>query len=873
MILLTGSSGFIGNNLLQRLDKDIVCFDLQEDNNILDKDRIEAVFIHNRIDTVIHLAAIPGVGYSIEHSQEVMETNVTGFDILARFAVQYKVKHFIYASSSSVYGDNGEPKSPYALSKKMNEMQAEMYSKTGDTKFTGLRFFTVYGPGIRKDLAVSKFITAIMNDEPIHVYGDGLQSRDFTYVDDVCDSIIAAMNSDKQWTHEVFDVGYGESVTVNELITVLKDILNPDYDKVIYEGEKSYDVKHTLSDTSKLYEWFGIRPRYSLRDGLDKWLNKAYKTCIATVVKNEHEYLDEWIQYHLNLGIDHMFIYEDIDSDSHKEICDKYEAVTLSSIESVLSASDLDNTIKIKNNGKGEIQILYFRRILMYLKQNFDYNWCFIIDDDEFITVEDDLNKILPLYNNYDAFIMQWDCYGANGYINKPDYSSKGVVDTYLIKSNDFLALDKNSGHVKTCYNMNRYIDDNYHNHHIPSLKCNWCRSDYSKNIDARIYKNIWIRHYITKSWEEYVWKKTKRGFPRGINRGFNYFFLVNPDMENMKNELLSMYIGSKTLVVLPYRQRGSQGNEIRLALNAWKKFCRFDYHFAVIGEFDDNLPNEFKWVDFIYCPNTNNTTDQYNPHLNIQHSMEVAMELYGDEYNGFIYMTDDCYAIKEFDLIDILTIHYLNLEQNPTTNNNPAYWSHDKWKTKNLLDKEGLPHINYTTHYPFYFEFSKLAEIWDKYDMRHVSYVPEDMYFNYFVHERPVQVDGIRLGIWNKTIYETKFENAVHNKNIKFVCNSVWGWSKELENDLASIIEGKYDSDKIRKIILAEMTQNNNLFMAGEGKLIVRKADNFIMGDCIDLGSADSIDNYEEREFTEQEINDFYKSIGMDNPHAVQDK
>lgn len=276
MILLTGSSGFIGKNLLQKLSKDVICFDLQEDNNILDKDRIEAVFIHNKIDTVIHLAAIPGVGYSIEHSQEVTETNVTGFDILAKLAVEYGVKHFIYASSSSVYGDGGKIKSPYALSKKMNEMQAEMYSKMSGTKFTGLRFFTVYGPGIRKDLAVSKFITAIMNNEPIHVYGDGSQSRDFTYVDDVCDSIIAVMNSDKQWTHEVFDVGYGESVTVNDLISILKDILNPDYDKVIYEDEKMYDVKHTLSDTNKLYTWFDIKPKYSVKEGLNKWLIPAY---------------------------------------------------------------------------------------------------------------------------------------------------------------------------------------------------------------------------------------------------------------------------------------------------------------------------------------------------------------------------------------------------------------------------------------------------------------------------------------------------------------------------------------------------------------------------------------------------------------------
>lgn len=143
-----------------------------------------------------------------------------------------------------------------------------MYSNLSDMKFTGLRFFTVYGEGIREDLAISKFKRAIENNEPIHVYGDGTQSRDFTYIDDICDVIKIILESDKDWKNEVFDVGYGESTSVNELIDILKSLINPSYDKVVYEGEKPYDVKTTLADTDKLYNWFNCKPRHSIKDGL-----------------------------------------------------------------------------------------------------------------------------------------------------------------------------------------------------------------------------------------------------------------------------------------------------------------------------------------------------------------------------------------------------------------------------------------------------------------------------------------------------------------------------------------------------------------------------------------------------------------------------
>lgn len=271
-ILLTGHKGFIGSNLVKKLSNHtIIGVDLKDGHNILDSNYINALFEFYHFDAIIHLAAIAGVGYSIEHSEEVLTNNIIGFDVIAKAAIKHNVKHFIYASSSSVYGDDGTQKSPYAVSKATNELQAAMYSNLSDMKFTGLRFFTVYGEDIREDLAISKFIKAMKANVPIYVYGDGTQSRDFTYIDDITEAIRLILESDKEWRNEVFDIGYGSSTSVNELIDILKSIININYDKVIYQDDKPYDVKETLANTNKLYEWFGFRPKYNIKNGLREW--------------------------------------------------------------------------------------------------------------------------------------------------------------------------------------------------------------------------------------------------------------------------------------------------------------------------------------------------------------------------------------------------------------------------------------------------------------------------------------------------------------------------------------------------------------------------------------------------------------------------
>lgn len=510
------------------------------------------------------------------------------------------------------------------------------------------------------------------------------------------------------------------------------------------------------------------------------------KSCILTVIKNEQEYLDEWIKYHLDLGINHIFILEDIDSDSHKEICDKYgDKVTLDSVLSVFDTEEqIEEAKSVKELNKYSVQHPYFRNGLDMLKEKYSdtYDWCFVIDNDEFITLENDkLEDVLSQFNDYEAFVMFWKCYGANGLINKP--IGKGVVESFTTE-----AKGKIPNQVKTCYKLKTYRKEFLYTHHHPTEKCNWCNTDFVKQYHNATYSKIYIKHYITKSWAEYVWKRKTRGYPWGRERDFDYFFKLNPDMLPIKDFLINQ-IKDEVLVVMPYRQGGSQGNEIRLSLSGWRKFCQFKYRFVVIGEYDESLKKEFPWVRFIYCPSVPKKEGQYNPHLDIQNKFKAIARLYAQEYDGFIYMTDDEYAVKPFELSDITSVHYHNKTFFGNEKAPKSFWNYDKWKTRQLLEREGLPHVNYTTHYPCYFEFKKMDEIRKKYNLCEESYVFDDVYFNYFEHEEPVLDCEIRLGIWDRGIFERDFQKAVDNPNVKFMCNSVEGWSKDLEDKLSKIV------------------------------------------------------------------------------------
>ena len=309
-ILITGAAGFIGTNLIAKLleneDYFIVGvdnFNPYYDSRIKDKNiqsnsnkRFEFVFadITNefimrtrvfekyKFDTVIHLAGQAGVGYSIEHPLEVMEINVKGFEILVRAAHLNGVKHFIYASSSTVNGDNGIMKCPYAVSKATNELQASMYGNLyKDMKFTGLRLFTVYGEGMRPDLAIYKFAKAMLNYDTIFIYGDGNTARDFTYVGDVTEAFKAVMESDLEYTSRVYDVGSGKSKSLNDLIYEMKmAFARTDFNKIEHLDAKPYDARITVANPVPMERDFGFRCNDALRYNLFNlqcWIEKGEK--------------------------------------------------------------------------------------------------------------------------------------------------------------------------------------------------------------------------------------------------------------------------------------------------------------------------------------------------------------------------------------------------------------------------------------------------------------------------------------------------------------------------------------------------------------------------------------------------------------------
>lgn len=262
-------------------------------------------------------------------------------------------------------------------------------------------------------------------------------------------------------------------------------------------------------------------------------------SCIFTVIKDEQEYLDEWIKYHLDLGINHIFVFEDIGSGSHKEIVNKYgDKVSLNTI----GIFQFDE-YKKHNNWDDSRQKAYNQEGLWWIKNNYNYGWCFAIDCDEYITIEDENNTLLDvlnMYSNYGAVILQWQNYNANGYVYKPNYNNEDLVKTYTQKCgkspND--AIWKNT---KLVYRLDRFKKYYFLGTHLCSDLCGWCKSDFSKELNKPIYSNIYIRHYITKSWEEYVWKLKIRGMFHKTHRDLDEFFQMNEGMTKRKEELMKI--------------------------------------------------------------------------------------------------------------------------------------------------------------------------------------------------------------------------------------------------------------------------------------------------------------------------------------------
>lgn len=285
-ILVTGSGGFIGGHLVEQLSKEyrVVPFDKVIGLDIRSRGDLAKVFSMYKIDCVVHLAALAGVRPSIEDPLSYLETNVTGTMNLLEAMKVYNCKKIVFASSSSVYGNNlsGKPSeetdlrspiSPYAFTKASAEDILKLYSKTFDIDSISTRFFTVYGPNQRKDLAISKFIKAIKEDSEICVYGDGTQSRDYTFISDIINGIEKAVEKVvESEICECINLCSGHTISVNGIIQKLFKITGKEV-KVKYEDKKLGDVNITYGNNEKAKKVLKWVPEVSIDEGLKQQLN------------------------------------------------------------------------------------------------------------------------------------------------------------------------------------------------------------------------------------------------------------------------------------------------------------------------------------------------------------------------------------------------------------------------------------------------------------------------------------------------------------------------------------------------------------------------------------------------------------------------
>ncbi|PLR68573.1 hypothetical protein CYJ36_06255 [Bacillus sp. UMB0893] len=322
-ILITGCAGFIGYHLSNRLLLDgysIVGIDnlndyydaelkhsrlnlLKDHDNFTfiygsleDKNLIESTFSEHGPSSVVNLAAQAGVRYSIDNPHAYIQSNIVGFMTILEACRHHKISHLLYASSSSVYGSNEKmpfsvndfvdtPISLYAATKKANELMAHTYSHLYGLKTTGLRFFTVYGPWGRPDMALFKFTNAILNGEPISVFNNGEMKRDFTYIDDIVEGIVrliekkpAASDHPEHIPYKVYNIGNNQPVDLMHFISVLEDKLGQKAEKNLLPLQPG-DVPATYADVDDLMRDVDFKPATTVEEGIGKfvdWYKKYY---------------------------------------------------------------------------------------------------------------------------------------------------------------------------------------------------------------------------------------------------------------------------------------------------------------------------------------------------------------------------------------------------------------------------------------------------------------------------------------------------------------------------------------------------------------------------------------------------------------------
>lgn len=318
---ITGSAGFIGFYLAKALleqGAEVIGLDnlndyyevslkearleaLREYENftfikgdLADKEKLFEIFKEQRPQIVVNLAAQAGVRYSIDNPDAYIQSNIVGFFNILEGCRHFPVEHLLYASSSSVYGGNEKvpfavedqvdhPESLYAATKKSNELMAYAYSKLYQIPLTGLRFFTVYGPMGRPDMAYFKFARKIMTDEPIQIYNHGDMLRDYTYIDDIIAGILAILCNppaidEKGAAYKLYNIGNHHPVKLMDFISTLEKCLGKEAKKEFLPMQKG-DVYQTYADVSGLIRDFGFRPDTSVEEGLSrfaKWFLDYY---------------------------------------------------------------------------------------------------------------------------------------------------------------------------------------------------------------------------------------------------------------------------------------------------------------------------------------------------------------------------------------------------------------------------------------------------------------------------------------------------------------------------------------------------------------------------------------------------------------------
>ncbi len=311
-VLVTGGAGFIGSNLirtlLQNQEYEITCIDnfddfyprSQKESNLFpfagnprfrliegDIRREDVLQEVKDVSIIIHLAARAGVRPSVKNPVLYQDVNVKGTQVLLEFARERKIRQFIFASSSSVYGVNShipwneeeklQPVSPYASTKLSGEMLGHVYSHLYGIRFLALRFFTVYGPGQRPDLAIHKFFRSILTGLPIPVFGDGSASRDYTFVNDIIQGIMEAIEYNKS-DFEIINLGNHHTVTLNRLIELIEIICGT---KAVIDRQPPQpgDLSVTYADISKAQKLLGYNPSTRLEEGLPlfyDWVKEYY---------------------------------------------------------------------------------------------------------------------------------------------------------------------------------------------------------------------------------------------------------------------------------------------------------------------------------------------------------------------------------------------------------------------------------------------------------------------------------------------------------------------------------------------------------------------------------------------------------------------